>query len=46
MQDTNIELGERKLINLKHERFVSRFEQLALRPYLHCNERFLLCTIL
>ena len=30
----------REISNYKHERFVSRFEQLALRPCLHRNEGY------
>jgi len=31
---------EREMSNCKHERIVSRFDPLALRPHLHCNEEF------
>jgi len=34
----------RKKINHKYERFVSRFEQLALCPCIHRNEGLSLCT--
>jgi len=35
----------REKSNRKDERIISRFEQLVLRPRLHRNERFPLCTI-
>ena len=39
------EWDKRENINRKHERFVLKFEQLALRPRFHRNEEFLLNTI-